>query len=314
MSFGARPADLYHQNALVETSFELEAVEEDVSTWESAYEYLEGNLLPAIYKEEHQPGSGYPLQLVTGFQLRQVRVSKEHRHDSWFATAGKCDASQGKRPRARFHHVGHLQRGPEVVAAEAEELAHHWGGCSEPFHPVAEEVEEPFGTGRRQWTYSAADDLLGRDVGSLPGRFGTYPAGGYVAIPRPASTQEPAQSTCCEAEGTCEGNEDASLDVACSNSWEVSRGAGARGSTEAACCTPYTCSGNADSADDVSCSAGTALKAGSAAVARRLRGRARPAPTSARALTPTTRRRARMPRQAAAWQTWPAAAKAAQPV
>ena len=137
-------------------------------------------------------GRNGPLMYFSGAPCSSTAVT---------SSRGMCTTATLAKWENRLKQLGGHGRGSgrRPIEIETEELAHHWGGCSEPFHPIAEEVEEPFGTARRQWTYSAADDLLGRDVGSLPGKFGTYPAGGYVAIPRPASTQEPAQSTCCRA-------------------------------------------------------------------------------------------------------------------
>lgn len=181
---GARPPDLYHQNALVENSFSLEAVE-SIGSWEDAFSFLQEELLPQLYNEDLLPGSGYPLQLVTGYRIRQVRVSEEQRHSSLMTRPGQCEASRGPRPRARFVHIGHLQRTSETALSEAEELAHRWGGCSEPFGTFAEETMEPYGTGTRQWEYTAVDDMIGADTIALQGTLGTYPPGGFVAIPRP---------------------------------------------------------------------------------------------------------------------------------
>ena len=271
-SFGARPPDLYHQNALVEESFQLQDVEE-VGSWDGAFAFLEESLMPQLYNEDLLPGSGYPLQLVSGYRIRQVRVSAEQRHRLLWQHPGKCEASRGPRPRARFVHVGHLHRGAEVVLAEAEEAAHRWGGCSEPFAMFAEETTEPFGAGHRQWEYTPEEDMLGMDTSTMIGTLGAYPAGGYIAIPRPAIKPIAATETCCAADvsGMCEGNTDSATlpDITCSNAWDISRGSGAAGRTEAACCVATTCSNNADPDHDApACGAGTALKASSPTLAR----------------------------------------------
>ena len=127
-SFGARPPDLFHQNDLVETSFSLGDVE-SVNTWNGAFGYLELMLLPQLYTADLLPGSGYPLQLVSGYRIRQVRVSSDQRHKTLlWSSPGACDASLGPRPRSRFAHVGHLSRTAETAVAEAEAAAHRWGG------------------------------------------------------------------------------------------------------------------------------------------------------------------------------------------
>lgn len=182
---GARPPDLYHQNALVETTFRLENVE-SVGSWEDAFSFLQEDLLPQLYNEDLLPGSGYPLQLVTGYRIRQVRVSREQRHDTLWGRPGKCEAASGPRPRARFVHIGHLQRSADTALAEAEALAHRWGGCSEPFGTVAEETAEPFGNGTRQFEYTPQEEMLGQDTTTLHGELGSYPPGGFIAMPRPA--------------------------------------------------------------------------------------------------------------------------------
>lgn len=183
---GARPRDLYHQNALVENSFRLQDVE-SVGSWDDAFSFLQEELLPQLHNEHLLPGSGYPLQLVTGYQIRQVRVSQEQRHTGLWQRPGQCEASSGPRPRARFVHIGHLHRTADTALAEAETLAHRWGGCSEPFSTLAEETTEPFGNGMRQWEYTPHEEMIGMDTASYQGVLGTYPPGGFIAIPRPAS-------------------------------------------------------------------------------------------------------------------------------
>jgi hypothetical protein len=183
---GARPPDLYHQNALVENTFRLETVK-SVGSWEDAFSFLQGDLLPQLYNEDLLPGSGYPLQLVTGFQMRQVRVSREQRHDTLWSRPGQCEAASGPRPRARFVHIGHLQRSAETALAEAEALAHRWGGCSEPFGIIAEETAEPYGTGTRKFEYTPQEKMMGMDAATMHGELGSYPPGGFIAFPRPAT-------------------------------------------------------------------------------------------------------------------------------
>ena len=179
---GARPPELYHLNALVENSFRLQEVE-SVSSWEDAFSFLREQLLPQLYDEDLLPGSGYPLQLVTGFRIRQVRVSREQRHSALWRRPGQCEAASGPRPRARFVHIGHLHRTAEIVA-EAEVLAGRWGGCSEPFGTVAEETVEPYGNGTWQWEYTPHGDMMGTDTSTLHGTLGSYPPGGFIAFPR----------------------------------------------------------------------------------------------------------------------------------
>jgi hypothetical protein len=120
-SFGARPPDLFHQNDLVETSFHLRLVEQ-VNTWEGALDFLTSELLPQLYNPKLLPGSGYPLQLVTGYQIRQVRVSSEQRHhDVLWSTPGACDASRALHARllaAERQRTALLQALQSMVAAQ----------------------------------------------------------------------------------------------------------------------------------------------------------------------------------------------------
>ena len=112
VSVGARPSVLYQQNALVTSLFNLPGVE-SCDSWASFDNYLDKQLLPSLHNPILLPGGGHPLQLVSGYEIKQWRVS---------ATA--CDTDGPRRPISNFAYLGH-----HVVQSDGQ----RWGGCSTVF-------------------------------------------------------------------------------------------------------------------------------------------------------------------------------------
>ena len=138
VSVGARPSVLYQQNALVTSLFNLPGVE-SCDSWASFDNYLDKQLLPSLHNPVLLPGGGHPLQLVSGYEIKQWRVS---------ATA--CDTDGPRRPISNFAYLGH-----HVVQSDGQ----RWGGCSTVFSEDTEERAAEFGSfgeeaTPRRWRYS----------------------------------------------------------------------------------------------------------------------------------------------------------------
>eukprot|EP01047_Picozoa_sp_COSAG01_P058248 COSAG01_NODE_6839_length_3464_cov_10.156944_1_plen_897_part_01 len=166
-SLGMRPGALFHQNQVVTGMFSLQAAEE-VETWEGVSAFLVGTLLPPMYDRKLRPGSSFPLQLVSGFQLRQVRIRA--------GTAACGSTLPGQTDR--FVHVGHhLRRQP---AADSQS---RWSPCVASLQAAGASEAPSFGRGGR-WGYYRAAELHGADDGSYAGELASsYPASGYLAHP-----------------------------------------------------------------------------------------------------------------------------------
>ena len=141
---------------------------------------------------EVQPGSDHPLQLVSGWRLRQVRFSP------------RACVHPTARPVSTFAHLGHYTYASEPAASSSSgcgggsggggcvdplRLQRRWGGCSGHFvaESNAEETEAAYGP--RPWVYSRAEDLAGRDTAASG--IVSYPPGGYVAVPLLAEVCSP---------------------------------------------------------------------------------------------------------------------------
>jgi hypothetical protein len=80
VSVGARGSVLHHQNALVTSLFKLRLAEQNsaqhtVHSWADFDTYLATYLLPALHNPILFPGGEYPLQLVSGYEIKQWRVA-----------------------------------------------------------------------------------------------------------------------------------------------------------------------------------------------------------------------------------------------